>query len=254
MSAQRTERGASAASAGGGADHQPQLATFGETLRYMSKKRAFWWLASGAGVRAFLGYGHAPFVASFFFRAHGPEVAELAHRFHLKPGGFVGLAIGLMTGVGGAFGSWLGGQVADRMGARDLRIFGSLPAIAVLAAFPFSCTIYLLPSAAPALLLYFIPSVLATLWYGPVYASAQGMAPPHMRAMSASIMLFVINFAGLVVGAVAIGALSDILNHGFHLGPADGIRWALIGSTACGLIGALFFWLARANVREEMVS
>jgi uncharacterized membrane protein YdjX (TVP38/TMEM64 family) len=75
-----------------------------------------------------------------------------------------------------------------------------------------------------------------------------------MRAMSASIMLFIINFLGLVLGALAIGALSDILNKGFHLGPAEGVRWALIASTAGGLVSALLFWLARKQVREEMVS
>ena len=41
-------------------ERQVQLATFSETFRYLRGKRAFWWLASGAGVRAFLGYGHAP--------------------------------------------------------------------------------------------------------------------------------------------------------------------------------------------------
>jgi MFS family permease len=92
------------------------------------------------------------------------------------------------------------------------------------------------------------------LWYGPIYASAQGMVPQRMRAMSASIMLFIINFLGLVLGALAIGAVSDLLNKVAHLGPAEGVRWALIGSTALGLVSALLFWLARARVREEMVS
>lgn len=230
------------------------MATFGETLRYLTTKRAFWWLGCGAGVRAFLGYGHAPFVASFFYRVHGPEIAELAARFHMKKGAFVGLAIGVMTGAGGTFGSWLGGQIADRMGGRDLRVFGSLPAIAVLAAFPFTLFIYTSHSAALALVLYVIPSTLATLWYGPVYATAQGVVPPRMRAMCASIMLFMINFAGLVLGAIAIGYLSDVFNHDFHMGPAEGIRWSLIASTTAGLIGGLFFWFARKEIRNEMVS
>jgi MFS family permease len=230
------------------------LASFGETLRFLRTRRAFWWLGAGAGVRAFLGYGHAPFVASFFYRVHGPEVAQLAQRFHMGKGAFVGLAIGLMTGITGSLGSWLGGQIADHWGKRDLRIFGTLPAIAVVAAFPFTAFIYTTSNTALALLLYSVPSLLATLWYGPVYATAQSVVPPRMRAMSASIMLFMINFLGLVLGAIAIGALSDLLNKGLHLGPAEGIRWALIGSTAAGLVGALFFWFARDQIRNEMVS
>jgi MFS family permease len=80
------------------------------------------------------------------------------------------------------------------------------------------------------------------------------MVPPRMRAMSASLMIFVINFLGLVMGALCLGALSDILNKGFHLGPAEGVRWALILSVIAGSVSALLFWLARRNVREEMVS
>jgi predicted MFS family arabinose efflux permease len=230
------------------------LATFGETFRYLATKRAFWWLAWGAGIRSFLGYGHAPFVPAFFYRVHGPEVTQLAAQFGMKKGAFIGLTLGVVGGVAGTFGSWLGGQIADRWGARDLRIFASLPAIAVLVSFPFTVTIYTTHNTVLALAFYAFPAFLGTLWYGPIYASAQGMVPQRMRAMSASIMLFVINFLGLVLGALAIGALSDILNKGFHLGPAEGVRWALIASTAGGLISALLFWLARKQVREEMVS
>ena len=127
-------------------------------------------------------------------------------------------------------------------------------ALAVLAAFPFTLMIYTTPNTALALVLTAVPNFLGTLWYGPIYSSAQGMVPQRMRAMSASIMLFIINFLGLVLGALAVGALSDIFNKGLHLGPAEGVRWAMIVSTAGGLVSALLFWLARKDVRGEMVS
>ena len=106
----------------------------------------------------------------------------------------------------------------------------------------------------PSKSLIAVTAFVGSLWYGPIYASAQGMVPQRMRAMSASMMLFVINFLGLVLGALSIGVLSDLLNKGLHLGPAEGVRWALILSTLGGSISALLFWLARKNVREEMVS
>ena len=241
---------AQSASATGGA----ALATFSETVRYLFTKRAFWFLAFGAGIRAFLGYGHAVFAPSFFYRCHGPEIASLAHYFHLRPQSFVGLALGLTAGITGTLGSWVGGQIADKWGAKDLRIYGSLPAVAVLISAPVAVFLYSTPSAALAISLMAVTGFVGTLWYGPVYASAQGMVPQRMRAMSAAIMLFVINFLGLVMGALCIGALSDLLNKGFHLGPAEGVRWALILSVIGGAFAALLFWLARKNVREEMVS
>lgn len=230
------------------------LSTFSETIRYLGAKRAFWFLAFGAGIRSFLGYGHAVFVPSFFYRVHGPEVTALAQHFHMRPQTFVGLSLGVIGGVAGTFGSWLGGQIADKWGARDLRVYGSLPAIAVLISAPVTIFLYSTSSAALALCLTAVTGFVGTLWYGPVYASAQGMVPQRMRAMSASIMLFVINFLGLVMGALCIGALSDFCNKILHLGPAEGVRWALIISTAVGAVSALLFWMARKNVREEMVS
>jgi MFS family permease len=230
------------------------LATFSETLRYLLARRAFWFMAWGAGIRSFLGYGHAAFAPSFFYRCHGPEIAALAHHFHLKPQTFVGISLGVIGGVGGTLGSWVGGQIADRWGARDLRVYGSVPAGAVLISVPVAVVLYTTPSAALGLSLIVVTTFVGALWYGPIYASAQGMVPQRMRAMSASIMLFVINFLGLVLGALAIGALSDLLNKAAHLGPAEGVRWALILSTLAGSVSALLFWFARMNVREEMVS
>ena len=230
------------------------LATFSETIRYLLPKRAFWLLAWGAGIRSFLGYGHAVFAPSFFYRCHGAEIAALAHRLHLRPQTFVGLSLGVIGGVAGTLGSWVGGQIADRWGARDLRVYGSVPAVAVLISAPVAIFLYSTPSAALALSLIAVTNFVGTLWYGPIYASAQGMVPQRMRAMSAAMMLFVINFLGLVLGALCIGALSDLLNKGLHLGPAEGVRWALILSTIGGSVSALLFWLARKNVREEMVS
>jgi MFS family permease len=230
------------------------LATFSETIRYLHAKRAFWFLAWGAGIRAFLGYGHAAFAPSFFYRCHGPAVAALAHQFHLKPQTFIGIALGVIGGVAGTLGSLTGGQIADRWGARDLRVYGSVPALAVLISIPAAILLYLTPSVPLALSMIAVTNFVGTLWYGPVYASAQGMVPQRMRAMSASIMLFVINFLGLVLGALCIGALSDLLNKAAHLGPAEGVRWALILSVIAGSVSALLFWLARKTLREEMVS
>lgn len=228
--------------------------SFKATLRYLAAKPTFWFIAFGASIKSFIGYGHAPFTASFFLRNHGPEIAELAARFGLKPIGFLGIALGLLAGIFGTLSSYLGGVIADKYGARDLRAYGSVPAVASLVSIPFFVTAMMVDSAVMALL-FLIPSyLLGALWYGPVYASAQGLVPPQMRATSASIVLFIINMMGLGFGAVVVGALSDYFNKGMGLGSAEGVRWALIVSAFFGLISALLFFLARRRIREEMVS
>jgi MFS family permease len=235
------------------ANHAAQM-SFGATVRYLARKRTFWLLAFGAAIKAFIGYGHAPFTASFFLRNHGPEIAALAAQVHLKPVGFMGVALGLTSGVFGALSSWAGGAIADRFGGRDLRAYGSVPAVASLIVIPFYIAAMTAPSALPALLCLIPIYAMGALWYGPVYASAQSLVPPNMRATSASIVLFIINMLGLGGGALVVGALSDWFNLGWGLGKAEGIRWALIVSACFGLISAALFWLARRHIREEMVS
>jgi MFS family permease len=227
---------------------------FSATVRYLAGRRTFWFMAFGAAIKAFIGYGHAPFTASFFLRVHSEEISQLAGQFGLQPVGFMGIALGLLSGILGAFSSWAGGMIADKFGGRDLRAYGSVPAVASLAVIPCYWAALTADSAVAALLLLTPIYLMGSLWYGPVYASAQSLVPASMRATSASIMLFIINMVGLGAGALVVGGLSDFFNFGLGMGKAEGIRWSLIVSACLGLVSAVLFWLARARIREEMVS
>jgi MFS family permease len=225
---------------------------FREAMATLRRKRTFWLVSFAAAVKAFIGYGQAPFAASFFYRAHGEEIAALAAQFGLQSGGFIGLSLGLMAGLGGAAGAFMGGVIADKYGGRDYRAYVSVPAIASLAVIPIYAAGIMAPSALFALGCLLLGSVLGTLWYGPVYATAQTIVPPHMRATASAILLFIINLIGLGLGPLAVGALSDVLGLGFGLGEAEGVRYALLISSFTGLIAAALFWMARKTIRAEM--
>jgi len=235
-------------------------ASFGETLKVLATKRTFWFIALAAAIKAFIGYGHAPFTASFFLRVHKEEVAALASffggvlGFNLQSVGFLGLALGLMSGTAGAVGSWLGGFLADKYGKNDLRAYMVAPAIAALVTIPVYITAVSVDSAALALCILVINGLLGTIWYGPVYGTGQSIVPPHMRATTAAILLFIINLVGLGLGPLAVGLLSDFFNKGLGMGAAEGVRWALITSTLFGLVAFSFFWIARKTIREDNVS
>ncbi|WP_293677376.1 MFS transporter [uncultured Phenylobacterium sp.] len=229
-------------------------ATFGETVAYLMKRRTFWFIALAAAVKAFIGYGHAPFTASFFLRNHTVEIAGLAADFGLKSVGFLGLAIGVITGIGGAIGSVTGGWIADKYGKADLRAYMVAPAIAALLGIPIYIIAVSVDSAVLGLSMLAINAFLATLWYGPVYATGQSVAPPHMRATAAAILLFIVNLIGLGLGPLAVGILSDWLNTGLGLGSAEGVRWALIISALFGVVAFGCFWAARKTIREETIS
>ena len=229
-------------------------ATFTQTMAYLTKRKTFWFIAFAAAIKAFIGYGHAPFTASFFLRNHTAEIAGLADDFGLKSVGFLGLALGLISGTAGAIGSWVGGWIADKYGKHDLRAYMVAPAIASLVTIPVYIFALSIESAGTALFVLAINAFLGTLWYGPVYGTGQSVVPPHMRATAAAILLFIINLIGLGLGPLAVGMLSDWFNKGLGLGPAQGVRWALISASLFGLIAFACFWTARKTIREETVS
>jgi MFS family permease len=244
-------------------------ATFGETLGVLLAKRTFWFIAFAAAIKAFIGYGHAPFTASFFLRNHSEQIASMATdtslaltnafaavglgwEIKLQALGFLALALALMSGVGGAFGAFLGGQIADRYGAKDLRAYVSVPGVASLITIPFYIFAVTTDIAILGICTLAINGVLGTLWYGPVYATAQSIVPPHMRATSSAILLFVINLIGLGAGPLFVGLLSDMLAGPMGLGSAEGVRWALILSALVGVLAFVCFWIARRTIRHEM--
>jgi predicted MFS family arabinose efflux permease len=230
------------------------LATYLTAMRELAGKRTFWLVAVAAGLMAFAGYAQQAFFSSFFLRNHGPALDALAAGVGLKSKGFLGLCIGSAVGGGGLAGTLLGGMLADRAAARDRRGYMTVPAIAAALAVPFTYLIFLVGDPLVALALIAVPSLLGTLWYGPVYATAQSVVRPQNRAMAAAILLFVLNLIGLGLGPLCVGALSTYLSKTLHYGDADGVRWALIISANITLASAWLFWLGRKTVREDVVS
>ena len=228
--------------------------SFKAALAVLATTQTFWLGALAASIQAFIGYGYAPFIASFFFRNHGAEIAQLAAGFGLKSAGFLGLALGLIGGTAGVIGAWLGGFLADRLGAKDLRAYVMVPAIASVLTIPIFITAVSLNAPMPAIGLLAINALLGTLWYGPVYATAQSIVEPHMRATASAVLLLVINLIGLGLGPVAVGLLSDVLAGPGGLGEAQGVRWALILSAGLGLVAFGLFWQASKTIREDMVA
>jgi MFS family permease len=228
--------------------------TYRQALKTLANKKTFGLVAGGAAVKAFIGYGHAPFTASFFYRNHTEEIASLAAMFGLKSGGFLGLSLGLVGGIGGVIGTYIGGQLADHYAKKDLRGWMVIPAVAALINIPLYLLAINMHSAVLALSIFVITSALGSLWYGPIYATAQSIAPVNTRATASAVMLFVINLIGLGLGPLVVGLMSDGFAVGFNLGTAEGVRWALMISMGFNIIAAACFWAARKTIAGDMES
>lgn len=227
---------------------------FKTAMAEIKGKRTFWLIAFAAAIKAFIGYGAAAFLAPFFFRNHAAELTAIADDFGLGLTGFLGVALGIVLGLTGAVGTWLGGYLADKYGARDLRFYVAIPAVSTLLGIPFYIAGLLTDSAVFALIMFAFPPVLNTMWYGPGYAAVQGLVRPQTRATASAVLLFIINLIGLGLGPLGVGAVSDFISGPMGLGSAEGVRWSLMIFILFGAVASGLFWLARSSIREEMVS
>jgi MFS family permease len=227
---------------------------FREAMAEIRSKRTFWLIAFAAAIKAFIGYGAAAFLAPFFFRNHAAELTLIADDFGLGLTGFLGITLGIVLGLTGAVGTFMGGYLADKYGARDLRAYVSIPAISTLMGIPFYIAGLLSDSAVFALFMFAFPPILNTLWYGPGYAAVQGLVRPQNRATATAVLLFLINLIGLGLGPLGVGAVSDLISGPMGFGTAEGVRWSLMIFILFGIVASALFWMARKTIREEMVS
>jgi MFS transporter, Spinster family, sphingosine-1-phosphate transporter len=217
--------------------NQPAALPLKQALREVMLSRAFILLLFAGSAAAFLSYGKTTWTTIFFQRTHD-----------LSPGE-VGLWFGIISGVGGIVGTWLGGYLADRFGAKNRRHVLSAPAIGMAVAVPLALLAYQAESWPVALILLFLPTVFNSFYYGPTYSAAQGLVPLRARAIAAAALLFFQNLIGLGLGPLFFGMLSDLLQPAYG---AESVRYVLYGAAFMGLVPAFFFWRCGLRLNEEL--
>jgi predicted MFS family arabinose efflux permease len=206
-------------------------------LKEVFSSRAFILLAVAASFTAFLSYGKSVWAVILFIRSHG-----------LSPGE-TGTLLGVVLGVAGMAGTWLGGMMADRFGKIDKRHLLTTPAIGMLIATPILFLGYFATDWRVAIVLLIIPTALNAAYYGPTYGCVQGLVKPEARAMAAAVMLFAQNLIGLGLGPLLFGMMSDAFK---PMAGDESVRWVLYGAAWLGLIPAFFFWRASLRLKAEM--
>jgi predicted MFS family arabinose efflux permease len=211
--------------------------SFWSVVKYLWAQRSFRWMAIGTSFSSFGGYAGIAFIPTFLKVSHNMTQAQ------------VGLALALLTGVGGAIGTYFAGVLADKYGARDQRWNMYVPIIATFIGIPFAPLFYLSPSLTVTLAAAVIPVTIAAAYVGPAYAMAQGLVPLRMRARSVAILLLVLNIIGLGLGPPVVGAVADFLKP--YLG-VDALRYAMLSTILTGLMGAFCYWRATATLIPDL--
>ena len=219
-------------------EREDESESIGEVLRFMSGLRSFWHLSFAGSLHAFVGYGAAYFVPSFFARVHGMGLAERGSWLS---------AIGLVAVIG----TYLGGALGDRLSARDVRWYMWVPGIATISGIPAALGYYLSPDPYVALLVFGIPAGIAGAMYlGPSFAMTQSLVKPQMRAVASAILLFILNLIGLGIGPWFVGFVSDTLAPRYG---DESLRWTLVSVISIGnLWSSVHYFLAARTLSRDL--
>jgi len=215
----------------------PPKSSFKQTWDSLRQRPTFWWISIGCAFSAFISYGNGNFMPSFLIRSHGMSLTE------------VGLALGLIAGISGAIGTFLGGFLADKLGVRDVRWYLWIPMLGVLGSLlPAYYT--LLGDNKTLIIAAMVPSqILSTLYLGPCIATCHNLVSPGMRAMASAILFFVLNMIGLGLGPLTVGLLSDTFAAPFG---EENLRYAMLTTLSISLIGVFFLWQGVSRLKADL--
>ncbi|WP_293906177.1 MFS transporter [Phenylobacterium sp.] len=223
-----------------------------QALREIASKKSLLLITLGGGLISFVNYGQSAFYASFFFRNHGEALQSLATGLNLGMAGFLGVALGLATGVTGVVGILAGGWLTDHLARHDLRHYITVKLVASLLRIPFILGAMFADNVLLALVLLSGQMLFMGVAGPGGFAAVQGLVQPRTRATASACYSFSLNLIGLGLGPLMIGALSDSL--AASLGAPDGLRWAIVLSSAVLVVASLALWPARRWFKEDTVS
>lgn len=236
--------------AGPRAAPRPPQPALGLVLRALARRRAFVFVTLGVALLSFVNYGAMAFAGSFYLRVHGDDIAALGAAFGVGPLGVIGVGMALFGATGGAAGTFIGGRLGDRWGARDVRAHVWIPAAgSALTALAYAA-MFTVPAGAGSLALFAAASFFANLWNGPGAHAIQSLAGERARATALALVLFVVSALGLGLGPLLIGAMSDAFAP--SLGEAEGLRLAILLGATVGVLSALCHVLASRSIRADL--
>jgi predicted MFS family arabinose efflux permease len=232
----------------GGADSMPHPAPgpnpagsgapkFSTVARHMWTVRSIRHLCIGGALAGFIGYGFVLWMPSFLVRSHGLSPTE------------VGLTLALMSGLIGGLGTFTAGKLTDVLAKRDIRWRAWVVTAGKAGYVPFLAAVFLVDDLTTALILYVIPAFFGGFYLAPTFALIQSLVSVRMRALAASIALFILNIIGMGFGPQLVGVMSDWFAADYG---DESLRMALLVLSFVNLWCAYHYFTAARTLGEDL--
>jgi MFS family permease len=209
----------------------------GPTLGFLFSQKSFVIVLIGFCLTTFTSYATGAWIPAFLARVHHLSSVE------------VGSYSGTFKGLFGMAGTLIGGLVVARIGRRDDRWKLWAPAIASALAGPALALCMLTSNFTTMIAAMAAMSFLIGFHLGPIFAIAQTVTRPSMRALASAFLLLTATCFGQGVGPLAVGMINDTLKGQYG---ADAVRYSLLLAVATVMLGALLFVWAAGCLRRDI--
>ena len=209
----------------------------GPTLGFLGSQQSFVIVLIGFCLTTYTNYATAAWIPPFLARVHHLSSAE------------IGTYAGTFKGLAGMAGTLVGGLVVARISRLDDRWKLWAPAITSGLAGPVFAVCLLTPDFSTMVAALALASFLVGFHLGPIFAIAQTVARPSMRALASAIVLLTATCFGQGVGPLAVGVINDALKNDYG---ANAVRYSLLSAAVTTTVGALLFILAARTIRSDI--
>jgi predicted MFS family arabinose efflux permease len=209
----------------------------GPTLGFLVSQKTFVIVLIGFCLTTYTNYATAAWIPPFLARVHHLSSAE------------IGTYAGTFKGLFGMAGTLVGGLAVAQISRRDDRWKLWAPAITSGLAGPVFAVCMLTSDFTTMVAALAATSFLVGFHLGPIFAIAQTVARPSMRALASAIILLTATCFGQGVGPLAVGMINDALKNDFG---ANAVRYSLLSAALTTTLGALLFVWAAASIRADI--
>jgi len=208
----------------------------GAALRTLWRNRVFRWITAATAAQAVAVYAMVSWGVPFYVRVHGMTVAD------------AGLTVGLMLGLGGGAGIFLGGAIADGLGRRGTHWRLLVPAVACGLLGLAGLGQFLAPQLGWALAFGAVAATLLNVFLAPTYAITQSLVAPGLRGLASATIVTASGVFGGGVGPLLTGWLSDAFTAQLGTGA---LRYAAAAPLVFALLAAGLYARAAAELRAS---
>ena len=216
---------------------RPVRESFAPTLAFLLSQKTYVIVLIGFCLTSYTNYATSAWIPPFLARVHHLTSAE------------IGTYAGTFKGLFGMAGTLTGGTVVAWLGRRDDRWKLWAPALMSALAGPVFAACMLTRDFATMIAMLGLTSFLVGFHLGPIFAIAQTVARPTMRALASALVLLTATCFGQGVGPLVVGLIADALKSDYG---ADAIRYALLTAGLTSTLGALLFVAAAPSIRADI--